>query len=290
MSAVEFLEPESVTEASRMLAEDPFGSKAVSGGTAVTLMMRQGLIAPTRLVSLARIPGLGGVEADNGHVRIGAGSTLTEIAASPVVRDRLPSLAIAAASVGNIRVRNVATLGGNLAEADYASDPPAVLVSLGAVCELSRGEQRREVAVSEFITGFYSNVLEDGELLTAIVIPAPANRRTSYVRFLSRSSEDRPCVTVAARADMDGSSVRDLDVVVGAVAARPQRLEDVTAAAVGRRLDGDLIAGIADAYRESLQPMDDLRGSEWYRRQVIEVMVRRALTRIASPEGGADRG
>lgn len=290
MDSVEFLEPETVGQASEILVEDPFGSKVLAGGTAVSLMMRQGLIAPTKLVSLASIPGLTGVEAENGNVHIGAGTTLTDVAASAIVQERLPSLAMAAASVGNIRVRNMATLGGNLAEADYASDPPAVLASLGAVCELRSADQRRDVSVSDFITGFYSNVLEDGELLTRITIPAPAHRHTSYVRFVSRSSEDRPCVTVAVRADMDGPRVAELDVVVGAVAERPQRLEEATTKAVGRRLDEGAIAGIADAYRDSLQPMDDQRGSEWYRRQVIEVMVRRALTRIVNPGGEASHG
>lgn len=288
MPRVEFLEPESVEEASRMLAEDPYGSKPLAGGTAVSLMMRQGLIAPSRLVSIARIPGLSGIEANNGAIHIGANTTLSEIASSQTVRNRLPSLASAAGAVGNVRVRNVATLGGNLAEADYASDPPSALVSLGAVCELQQGDRRRTVPVSEFITGFYSNALVDGEIVTGVTIPASSDRRTAYVRFLSRSSEDRPCVTVAARADLDGVDISYLEVVVGAVAGRPQRLEEVTSAAVGSRLDDQVIAGIASSYKESLEPMDDQRGSTWYRRQVIEVLVRRALSRIASPGGTFD--
>jgi carbon-monoxide dehydrogenase medium subunit len=289
VAAVEYVEPTTVEGACRLLSDDPLGSKALAGGTAVSLMMSQGLIAPSRLVSLAKIEELTGIEEQNGAIRIGAGTTLTAVAGSPVVQRRLPSLAKAARSVGNIRVRNVATLGGNLAEADYASDPPAALASLGAVCEVRSADGHRSVDGADFVTGFYANALEDGELLTAITIPTLTQRRTAYHRFVTRSSEDRPCVSVAVRADMDGPVVEALDVVVGAVAERPQRLDEAMAAAAGWRLDDDLIENIATAYKTSLDPMDDQRGSEWYRRQIIEVLVRRALGELAEPGGvGSD--
>jgi carbon-monoxide dehydrogenase medium subunit len=279
----QFLEPRSVDEAGRLLAEDPDESMAVAGGTAVTLMLRQRLIEPTRLVSLARIPGLHGIEERDGEVRVGAATTLTEVATAHVIRDRLPALAHAAGRVGNIRVRNVATMGGNVAEADYASDPPSVLASLGAECVVQGPDGVRQVAVDEFITGFYTNALRDGEVLTDVVIPTPVGRRAVYHKYVSRSSEDRPCVGVAARGDFDGATVRALDVVVGAVSARPQRLADVTGEASGHRLHDDLVDHIADEYAGRLDPMDDDRGSTWYRRQMIQVFVRRALIELAGP-------
>lgn len=286
MPTVEFYEPKSIEEACQLLADDD--SRAVAGGTAVSILMRSGLLSPSRLVSLGRIGELSGIEHLDGHLRIGATTTLTEVADSTVVRDRLPSLAIAAAAVGNVRVRNVATLGGNLAEADYASDPPAVLVALGATCEITGSAATRTVPVAEFITGFYSNALEPGEVLTAVVVPTPTARRTAYLRFVSRSEEDRPCVTVAVTADMDGPEVEHLDVVVGAISDRPQRVESVLSAAGGQRLTDETIDEIATTYRDSLEPMSDLQGSEWYRRQLIHVLVRRALHEVASSED--DRG
>lgn len=285
-----YVVPSSVEEACELLAADPSGSMALAGGTAVTLMLRQGLIAPTRLVSLAHVQGLDGVDERSGEIRIGAATTLSQVAASPLVRERLPSLANAAAHVGNIRVRNIATLGGNVAEADYASDPPSVLVSLGADCVIRGTDGIRQMPLDEFVTGFYSNALQAGELLTGVVIPVPPGRRAVYHKYVSRSSEDRPCVGVAARADFEGTVVRDLSVVVGAVAARPQHIPDVTAQASGERLVDDLVTHLADEYSNRLDPMDDDRGSTWYRREMIRVFVRRALSELATlaPEADAD--
>lgn len=288
MPVSEYVEPTSVEEACHELAADPSGSMVLAGGTAVTLMLRQGLIAPTRLVSLARVPGLDGIDARDGEVRIGAATTLTRVAASRVVRERLPSLAVAAGRVGNIRVRNVATLGGNVTEADYASDPPAVLASLGAVCVIRGPGGIRRMPVDAFVTGFYTNALQRGELLIQVVSPVPPGRQAVYHKYVSRSSEDRPCVGVAARADFDGRVVRDLDVVVGAVAARPQRIPGVTTDASGQRFNDDLVTHIADAYGDGLDPMDDDRGSSWYRREMIRVFVRRALTDLATLAQEAD--
>lgn len=290
MAVTDFLEPTTVAEACDLLAADPYGTKAIAGGTAVTLMLRQGLIAPDRLVSLARIPGFAGIDMNDGAIRIGAGTTLTTIAASPLVREHLPSLAEAAGRVGNVRVRNVATLGGNLAEADYASDPPAVLVSLGAACDVQGPGGRRRLPAEDFVTGFYSTALEPGELLTDLVVPAPADRHAVYLKYVSRSSEDRPCVGVAARVDLRGGVVGELDVVVGAVASRPQRLPELTRTAAGRPLDDATIAAIADGYRAGVEPMGDPRGSSWYRGEMIAVFVRRALATLAQTAREAQDG
>lgn len=281
MPVTEYLEPTTVEEACRLVADDPFTSTALAGGTAVGLMMRQGLIAPDRLVSLAAVAGLNGIREHNGTVIVGAGTTLAGVASSALVRERLPSLAHAAGSVANVRVRNVATLGGNLAEADYASDPPAVLASLGATCTIRGTSGSRTIPVDEFITGFYTTALQPGELLTSVVVPAPPNRAAVYLKYVTRSSEDRPCVGVAARADDGGGTVRALDVVVGAVADRPQRVAEACAWATGRRLTEELIAEIAAAYRSGIEPMDDIRGSAWYRGEMIAVFVRRALLALA---------
>jgi carbon-monoxide dehydrogenase medium subunit len=273
-----FIEASSVDDACRLLGEDPDGAKAISGGTAVVLMLQQGLIRPRRLVSLGGITSLRALEHDDGSVRIGAGTTLAEVAASRPVRERLPALAYACHRVGNVRIRNVATLGGNLAEADYASDPPAMLASLGATCTVRGTRGTRTVAVSDLITGFYETVLEPDELITEVLVPTPSgDRRSAYQKYISRSSEDRPCVGVAACADFTAATVTGLDVVVGAVAPVLQRLPDVTAQVVGRPLDDEAIVHVSQGYAQGIEPMSDARGSAWYRRRMIEVFVRRAL-------------
>lgn len=272
-----FVEPASVDEASRLLAADE-DAKLIAGGTAVVLMMQQGLIAPGLLVSLGRIDALRSITRTDGAVRIAGGTTLAEVAASPVVRATLPSLAYGCSRVGNVRIRNVATLGGNLAEADYASDPPAVLASLGATVTARGASGDRMIAVGDLITGFYETSLAHDEVITEIVVPvADGDRRTTYRKYISRSSEDRPCVGVAARADLTGSAVDRLEVVVGAVAPVLQRLPHVTADVAGRALDHEAIAHVSRGYAQGIDPMSDARGSAWYRRRMVEVFVRRAL-------------
>lgn len=279
-----YVEATSVDHAFQLLAEDP-DAKAVAGGTAVVLMLRQGLIAPLKLVGLRNLAELRGIQVADEEVRIGAGVTLSDVAADQRLKDRLPALADACSQVGNIRVRNIATLGGNLCEADYASDPPSVLASLDATCQVRSPQGERVVPVSELITGFYRTALADDELVTNVRIPMPAgDRRQSFIKFTSRSSEDRPCATVAAAALLDADGViSDLRVVVGAVAATPQQLSDVTATAAGSTVTPHLATRIAAAYQERLEPLEDLRGSAWYRRRLVGVLVQRAITQLQTP-------
>ncbi|MDQ4058099.1 MAG: FAD binding domain-containing protein, partial [Actinomycetota bacterium] len=187
--------------------------------------------------------------------------------------------------VGNVRVRNAATLGGNLAEADYASDPPAVLSGLDATVIADGGRGERRIAARDLVTGFYETALEHHEIITRVdVRPLAQGERAVYLKYVSRSSEDRPCVGVAARARFSGELVDELSIVVGAVAARPQRLGEVEAQAVGARLGTDLIESLAAAYSRGISPLEDARGSAWYRKRMIGVFVKRALTALV-PHG-----
>lgn len=283
-----FLRADSVAHACALLAEDPDGSKVIAGGTALVLMLKQGLVAPERLVSVGDLHELHGVEVTDDAVLLRGATSLTDAAAHPTVLAELPALAGALASVGNVRIRNAATVAGNLAEADYASDPPAALIALGAQVVVAGPAGQRSIPVAELITGFYTTVLAPDELIVAVRVPRVAARRSAYLKFRTRSTEDRPCVGVAASvtAAADGT-VADLAVVVGAVAPRPQWLPEVTADVVGARLDAAAIADVAARYAEGIDAMDDHRGSSWYRRRMIEVHVRRALEGLAvSPEGG----
>ena len=278
--SVSYVEPDTIDEACVALAADPWGAKVISGGTALVLMMRQGLIAPSLLVSLARVPGLAEIEMTPEGLQVGGMVSLTRVAASPEVKDAAPSLATACGLVGNVRVRNVATLGGNLAEADYASDPPSVLASLDALCTVAGPAGTRSIPVIDLITGFYSTSLQAGEIITGVTIPLLSGA-TSYFKYISRSSEDRPCVGVATAAEFDGTEVRALRVVVGAVAATPQRFDDIASRAIGTGLGPSVIEEIADSYANAVDPLEDVRGSSWYRRRMVKVFVRRGLEAVA---------
>jgi aerobic carbon-monoxide dehydrogenase medium subunit len=282
VTAVELAEPETIPDACDLLARHAGEAKIIAGGTAVVLMMRQGLIRPGLLVSLNRIPQMSSIDAGDGHVRIGARCTLADIASSDLIRSLTPALARASQMVGNIRVRNAATIAGNLAEADYASDIPAVLTCLGAECTVRDPDGERRVGVDELITGFYSTALSPEEIITQIDVPVTTQRPSTYLKYVSRSSEDRPCVGVSALASIRNGTLDELRVVVGAVAPRPVLLRDVCSAAAGRKLDDSTIQEVADGYADGIDPLDDHRGSAWYRREMIRVFVNRALRELGA--------
>jgi len=281
----EFLIAESVGDAVAALQEYGDDATVVAGSTAVTIMLQQGLIDPVAIVSIGRIPGLDAIERADDHLRLGALTTLREVELSPVVREALPVLSHTFGVVANVRVRNAATVGGVVAEADYASDPPAMFRALDAEVDVTGPDGERGVPISEFLVGFYETSLEHGEIVTGVRVPLlPPGTGSVYEKFTTRSSEDRPCVGVAAiaRLEADGRTCAELRVAVGAAAEVPQRFEEVEAGAVGRDIDEVLAASIAEQYAERIDPLSDMRGSEWYRREMIHVWVRRAILGAAA--------
>jgi carbon-monoxide dehydrogenase medium subunit len=172
-------------------------------------------------------------------------------------------------------VRNQATVGGVLADADYASDPPAMFAALGARAVLRSTRGEREVATHELILGHYETCIAPDELLVEVRVPGQPERAV-YRKFRTRSAEDRPCVAVAATRGEGG-----LRVVVGAVAGTPQWFPDVCALAADRPLEPELATEIGRRYAERIEPIADARGSAAYRRRIIAVEVRRALEAVA---------
>ncbi len=267
----EWHEPRALDEVLSLRAEHGDEATIIAGGSFLGIIMNQGFFAPTRLVALRNVPELDYIEADDNVLRLGAMTTHRAVERSDVVKDGWPTLAFNFSVVASPRVRNQATVGGVVADADYASDPPSMLAALRArvVARSTRGE--REIPMEEFVLGHYETALEDEELITEVRVPR-GDGRSVYRKFRSRSSEDRPCVSIAAVRENGG-----LRVVVGAVAERPQYFPEVCAIAEGERLDGELAAEVGSRYAEEIQPLSDSRGSARYRRRVIAVEVRRAL-------------
>ena len=284
-----FHRPDTLEEAFAVLDELGDEARVVAGSTAVTIMLRQRLIAPAALVSIGRIGGLTGISRNDGWLEIGALTTHREMERSDVVREAIPVLAETFGKVANVRVRNQATVGGVLAEADYASDPPAVLLALGAevVARGSGGE--RTIPLDGFFKGFYETDLAANEILTSVRVPVPASGTGAvYEKYVTRSSEDRPCVGVVAavRFAGDGRTVEDLRVGVAAAAETPQRFPDVEATAHGQELTDGLARSIADEYAGRIDTLEDLRGSSWYRTEMVRVWVRRAIEGAAARANG----
>ncbi|MCZ6530280.1 MAG: xanthine dehydrogenase family protein subunit M [Chloroflexi bacterium] len=277
----ELLQPDSLSGAMEALAQHGDEAKVLAGGTAVVLMLQQKLIAPTVLVSIGRVPDLDHIRTEPDGLHIGPLTILRDMERSSVIQRRFPLLAQACGEVGNVRIRNQATLGGNLAEADYASDPPTALLALGAQVTATSVRGARTIPLEDFLVGFYTTDLEPDELITDIFIPAstPGSRMT-YLKYKSRSSEDRPCTGVAAIAAFGAKTCTDLRVAVGAACEVPQRLPAVESLARGQALTDELIGEIAAGYADSIETLEDIRGSARYRTQMIRVHVYRALEEL----------
>ncbi|MEA2622472.1 MAG: hypothetical protein QOH61_1382 [Chloroflexota bacterium] len=277
-----------------MLVEHGEDAKVVAGSTALTIMLRQRLIEPAALVSIGRLPEpeLHSIELRDGELRIGALVTHRDVERDATVRERLPVLAETFGKVANVRVRNQATVGGVVAEADYASDPPAVLLALDAQVDVAGPNGMRSIPMADFTLSFYTTVLEPNEIVTAVRVPVPQpGTHAVYHKFVTRSSEDRPCVGAIAvvRLGPDGRTAEDVRVAVGAASETPQRFTDLEQIAVGTELGDATLREIADGYAERMDMLDDMRGSAWYRDQMVRVWVRRALqdARSAAHAGAA---
>ena len=280
--AVEWLAPRSLEEAVALRSERGEDTTVLAGGSFLGILMNQGFVRPTSLLSLGRIDELRGVTVQGGELRLGAMVTHRQVEREPAVRRDWPMLADAFGLVASPRVRNQATVGGVLADADYASDPPAALAALDARAVLRSPRGERQVAIDELILGFYETCIAADELLTEVRLP-PGIQSATYRKFRSRSSEDRPCVAVAAA--WTGGELR---VVVGACAEVPQHYPDICVRAAAKKLDRACAAEIGTRYAERLQPLSDSRGSAGYRRRVVAVEVRRAVEALAT--SGRDTG
>lgn len=258
----DWLAPDTLEGALEHKAQLGEEATVLAGGTFLGILINQGFLRPTKLLSLGALDGFDTIARERDVLRLGAMVRHRAVESSPLVHQHVPALARAFGLVASPRVRNQATVGGVLADADYASDPPAMLIALGARVTLLSKRGARIVDLSDLIVGHYETCIEPDELLTEVSVPLDA-RAATYRKFRSRSSEDRPCVTVAAVRRDTG-----LRVVVGAVAEKPQEFPDAC---------GGTPSEIGAAYAELIAPISDARGSAAYRKRVIAVEVRRAV-------------
>ncbi|GGH51977.1 carbon monoxide dehydrogenase [Comamonas phosphati] len=282
MREFDFLEPATVQEASRLLAEHGDDARVIAGGTALMLGMRQRMLAPTHLISVARIGRLRGIDIDaQGWLRIGALSRHVDIARSALVRQHAPVLAEMAAQVANPQVRNQGTVGGNLCYADPSTDPPGCLMALDACVVLGSSRAERTLSIEKFLVDYYVTALEPDEIVLEIRVPPQAAlAQGAYTRFLRTAAEHRPLVNVALVAHNDGGVCRQARLVVGASTPIPQRLRRVEALLDGSRVDARLAAQAAAMAAAEITPLSDLRGSAEFRRDMVRVVVLRTLARL----------
>ena len=284
MRRFEMLEPKSIQEASEILSERE-DAKLIAGGTALLILIKQGVFVPKTLVNLKKIKGAAEITYNPTEgLRVGGLATIYDVESAPAVRQHYPLLAQACHVVANIRIRNMATIGGNLAHADSQSDPPAALVALDASVELTNHNRVRTAKLGDFLLGSYETALEQDELLSALLVPPPLpGTQCAYLKFTTRSSEDRPCAGVAALVRRSNGICEEARVVVGAVSPAPVVVGEQDRVR-GKRLTSDLIREIAQEAGELVDPIEDLRGTVDYKRHLVKVLVRRALTGCVAEE------
>jgi aerobic carbon-monoxide dehydrogenase medium subunit len=268
---VTWMAPGTVAEAVRLKAEWPEAT-LVAGGTFVGILARQGLLASEDWISLQNVAELRELST-GAELALGAMVTHRRVEQDPDVAAGWPGVRQVFTAVASPRVRNAATVGGMLGDADYASDPPAMLIALDAWVEALSVRGLRRIPVAELIVGHYQTSLEEDELITRVLVPR-GRHLVVYRKLRTRSREDRPCVAVAASLHQGRVSV-----VVGAVAERPQRFPDLCA--IWDPGDGASAREIAAGYADRIDPIGDSRGSAAYRTRMIAVEVRRTLDTLA---------
>jgi carbon-monoxide dehydrogenase medium subunit len=283
MAPFELVEPRSLRAAIGLLDPEDPSVRAIAGGTAVMLMMKSGVFRPRRLVSLRAIEArFAGVETGpGGELRIGALTPLAALERSAAVRREWPVIARALRTLANVRVRNVATVGGHLAHADPHMDLPPVLSALGAHVTIAGPAGERTVPVEGLSTGYYETVLRRDELITTLIVPAQARRRAAYLKCTTRSADDWPALGVAVTLELEGDVIRDAGVVISAATDRPTRLAAAEAVLRGASVDEGTLARAGDAAADGLDIAGDARGSASYKRQLVRVYVRRAVRAAA---------
>jgi len=285
--------PASAEEACGLLSR--LGEDAVpyAGGTELLLLMKEGLLRPRHLVDVKRIPGLDAIVDGGADVTIGAVVTHRAVERSAAVRARCPVLAAVARHVANIRVRNVGTVGGNLAFADPHSDLATLFLALDARVQLASPRGRRELSLDDFVRGPWETARAADELLTSVTLtPWPERTAAAYVKF---GVHERPTLGVAVALRLEpaangAASVAEARLAIGCVDPRPARVPAAEA-----RLRGCPVADLEDSVAEvgaraaaSVDPADDLYGSADYKREMVAVFTRRVLRAAAARARGVE--
>jgi len=268
--------PESLDAAIRALGAGGEDAKLLAGGHSLIPLMKLRLAAPTLLVDLRRVPGLRGVQRENGSVRIGAMTPHAELEHTP----ELGLIAEVAASIADPQVRHRGTLGGTLAHGDPASDFPAILLATEGTVTVQGPQGQRELAGADLFQDYLTTAIGAGEVLTEVRMPVMEGYGFAYRKF-NRRQEDWAMVAVSALVKVTDGSCEDVRVGLTHMASVPLRATAVEEALRGQPLDAQRIAQAAELAAEGTEPPGDLNATPEYKRHLARVMTQRALTEAA---------
>jgi CO/xanthine dehydrogenase FAD-binding subunit len=286
MIPMEYVAPKTLEEFFKDLEGKAGQVKFVAGCTNVIPDLRAREVSPKFLVNLQGLEGMAGIEEEKEAVSIGALTTMTELAASGIIRQWAPALASAARHMGNPLVRNRATLGGNLADASPAADSAPPLLSLEAVIHTVQADGgKRQIPVERFFVGPNRTVLAGEEVIARVTFPKPKDpSKSAYIKLGLRNASAISVVSIALLLETEGAICRKARVSLGSVAPTPMRAYGVEKALEGKETSETLKKACGDMIKKEISPISDIRASAEYRRWTASVLFRRAIQ--TAMEGG----
>lgn len=286
MNDFEFHAPTSLRDAAVLLAQYDGDANLMSGGTALMLLLKQSLVQPDHLISLHRVPEGRSIEVSDGVLKIGGLVSIREAEQSVVVQEAAPLLANAYSRVATVRIRNSATVGGALAQADPAMDPPPALLILDASVKVTSASSERVIPIADWYSDYYETSIESGEIVTELQVPVqPKNLGWTYIKYLPRTEDDYATVAAAALGRVEGGKIAEVRVGLGAVSSTALRATDLEAALTGADAKFDVLKDASQAVAGIVDPTSDPRGSADYKRDMAVVFARRAMQAALGVEG-----
>ena len=277
MIKFDYEEPATLQDTFKLLEQHGDDARVIAGGTSLIIWMRQRLLMPKVVVSLARIPNFDVITYnDKDGLRIGAGARHRDIELSPVVKDHYPLLHETFKKVAQPRIRNMGTVGGNLAGGDPLTDPGASLIALDAEVTLTSKQGQRSLPLEDFFVDYYQTALNPGELLTEIRVPPPSRPAWSHIKFTPRSIEDFATVGVAITLRAKNGTCEDVRLGLNSVAPIIIRAKQAEKVLIGKQINDATLREMGEIASTEVDPMDDNRGSAEYKRDLVKVLVRRA--------------
>ncbi len=277
MIRFDYLEPTTLKKALALMEKHGEDARVIAGGTSLLIMMRQRLLMPKAVISLARLPKFDRITFNSKTgLRIGAGARHRDIELSPVIKQHYPILHETFHNVAQPRIRNMGTIGGNLAAGDPLTDPGASLIALDAEVALTSRAGQRMVKLDEFFIDYYQTALNPGELLTEIRVPPPVRQGWSHIKFTPRSVEDFATVGVAITLSAKNGICEDVRLGLNSVASIIVHAKQAEQILRGQSINDDLLREMGEVAASETDPVDDNRGSAEYKREMVKVLVRRA--------------
>ncbi len=284
-------EPHSLADALKLLRELE-DTLILAGGTDLLVDLKEGSAEAKHLISLKKIKELKGIAKQDAHIRIGALVTPSEMVGHTLIQGYLPALSEASGSMASMQIRSMATIGGNIVSAVPSADLPPSLIAADATVLLVCSEDTREVALLEFFRGPRLSVCRGEEILTEILIPIPKDSTgISYQKVMLRKANALAVASVAAKITLNNGKIEKAAVVLGAVAPTPLLASKASMYLEGKVPSDSVFHKAALLAKDESSPITDIRGSIWYRKQIIEVLTQRALREALSraQEEGKDR-